>query len=159
MSNADTAEPAGKSLKILVVHAPDHPPDEVAFAELLDNAELGASVIRLMVPVDIVNGLVNLKNFDRVLVILTEYLAADNHLEDCMLSTVRCEVGVTGIWDKDAVSNEMHPAVWKYGIQQIPWNSAKLFQAIISNIPQRFQSSSGNQIKQTARHEIVPNKC
>ena len=159
MSNPNTAEPAGKSLRILVIHAPDYPPDEVAFTKLLENAELSASHISLKVPVDIVDGLVNLKDFDRVLVILTEDIAIDNHLEECMLVTVRYEVGVTGIWDKDTVSNEMHPAVRKYGIQQIPWDSAKLFQAIVSNIPQGFQSSNGKQIKQTERHKIVPNRC
>lgn len=159
MSNTDAAESVDKNLKILVVHAPGCPPDGAAFTKLLENARLNASNIRLMVPTDIVDGLVNLKDFDRVLAVLTEDLATDNNLEDCMLATVQCEMGVIGIWDKDTVSNKMHPAVSKYGIQQIPWDSAKLSRAIVSNIPQGFQSSNGKQIKQTALHEIIPNKC
>lgn len=146
----------GKGLKILVVHAPGCPPDEAAFTKLLSDARLDVADLEFTTSADIANGMISPEAFDRVLAILGDEMGADEHLESSMLGIARSGMSVLGLWDKDAVSNEMHPAVRKYGDTQIPWNPESLFQAIFHKTPQMFQSPVGGQ---TTHHKTTHNKC
>lgn len=155
MNNSEGARFAEKSSKFLIIRALGCPPDEM-FTELLEAAELGASDIEFATPTDVANKSIAPEDFDRIFVVLTDELALDKYLEACMLAVVQCEMGVIGIWGKDVFSNEMHPAVQKYGEQQIPWSPEKLHQVINFNTLRRFQSSVGGP---TARHKTKHNKC
>lgn len=154
MNSKDTMKSGHKGVGILVIYAMGHPPDEAALAELLSTENF-----KLAIPENIVDGSINPKDFDCIIVILTEELEVDKHLEDCMLIIARCGSPLVGVWGKDVISDKMHPAVRKYGIQQVPWNPEAISRVIGSNIPQVFQSSTGKHIEQAVRHERTYNKC
>ena len=156
IDSLDKLRPNGEGLKILVVHVLGCPPDEVAFAELLGDAGLNVARLELATSEDIANKRIIHRAFDRVLVVLGDEMVADKHLEAGMLGVAQCGMSVVGIWDRDAVSNEMHPTVQKYGDRQISWNSKDLFQAIVSKTPQMFQSPVGGP---TARHKTTHHNC
>lgn len=139
-----------------MVHALGCPPDEVAFAELLGDAGLNAARLELATSEDIANKRIIPRAFDRVLVILGDEMAADKHLEAGMLGVAQCGMSVVGIWDRDAVSNEMHPAVRRYSDRQITWNFKDLLQSIVSKSPQMFQSLVG---EPTRRHKVTHHNC
>lgn len=155
MSNSDGARFVENRPKFLIIRALGYPPDEM-FTELLEAARLGASDIKFAAPMDVSNKSIAPKDFDRIFVILTDELALDEYLEACILVVAQCEMGVIGIWGKNVFSNEMHPAVQKYGEQQIPWSPEKLHQVINFNTSRRFQSSVGGP---AACHKTKHNRC
>ena len=156
MNSAATAMPAGKGLKILVIHAVGCPPDEGLLRKLLDDAGLKAASIKLATPAEIASGAINPKDFDHVITLLDDELAEDDRLEAGMLGVAQCGMGVTGIWTEGAHSEEMHPALQKFGAKQIPWNAEQLSQALSSEAPETYQSTSG---ESAAKHDTTHNKC
>jgi len=154
--NTITAAPAGSGLNILIIHAPGCPPAQDAIGKLLADAGLAGASITLATPADIAGGKVNPKDFDHVIAVLDDGLAKDDQLDASMLGVARCGMGVTGIWAEGSETDDMHPALRKYGAKQVPWNAAELAKTLGSEPAQTFQSSTGGT---AARHDTTHNKC
>ncbi|GEM_PF-3556513 len=154
--STQSAGPADKGLKILIIHAHGCPPDDGAIRKLLEKAGLSGASIVFATPADVENGSVDPKEFDHVFALLDDDLATDDQLEGGMLGVAQCGMSVTGIWGDGMASEDMHPALQKFGGQQIPWDAEKLLQALDTPAPKTFQSTSGGA---AARHDSTHNKC
>ena len=156
MNSAVTATPASKGLNILVIRAADCSLDERSLSKLLDDAGLKVASITLSTPAEIASGAVNPKDSDHVIALLDNELAGDGQLQDGMLGVAQCGMGVIGIWPEGADTDDMHPALQKFGAKQIPWDAEQLSEAMGSVAPETFQSSSGGS---AAKHDTTHNKC
>ncbi len=156
MSDGATAGSSGKGLNILIIHAAGRKPDEASVSKLLGDAGVKAVSLTFATPAEITNGSINPSDFDHVIVLLEDDLSSDDHLEEGMKGLVKCGIGAIGIWAEEINSEDMHPAVQKYGAKQIPWDAEQLSQALNSEAPETFQSTSGGS---SASYETTHNKC
>lgn len=156
MSSSDTVGPAENGPNILIIHAPGCPPDEAAVSQLLSAAGLKPESVTFATPAEIADGSINPKNFEFVFALLRDELGSDDQLEAGVLGVAQCGKAITGIWGEGASSDEMHPALQKYGAKQIPWDAEQLANAIDSKAPQTFKSPTGGE---SARHKPTHNTC
>ncbi|AMN55328.1 hypothetical protein ACP90_26390 [Labrenzia sp. CP4] len=156
MSDEATAGSSGKGLSILIIHAAGRKPNKASVSKLLSDAGVKAASLTFATPAEIANGSINPSDFDHVIVLLDDDLSGDDHLEEGMKGLVNCGFGAIGIWAEEMDSEDMHPAVQKYGAKQIPWDAKELSQALNSEAPETFQSTRGGS---SASHETTHNKC
>ena len=156
MSSSDAAGPSENGPTILIIHAPGCPPDQAAVSRLLAAAGLNPENVTFATPAEIVDDSINPKNFEFVFALLGDELEADDQLEAGVLGVAQCGKAITGIWGEGTSSDEMHPALQKYGAKQIPWDAEQLASAIDSEAPQTFKSPTGGQ---SARHKPTHNTC
>ena len=126
-------------LNILLIYA-GKKPDKSDLAELLK--EVNCEIV-FATPDQISPENIDPKDFDQIISILNDDLACDDSWDSAALSIVNTNTPIIGVWAPNIASNQIHPAMMKIGIKQLPWDPKKLEKFIGEVCPQPAETPQG----------------
>lgn len=147
--------PPEKRGRILVICADDSEITEEEVTTLLVDAGESEADIKFVDPEADVEE-IEFSEDDCIIIPLDETAADDERVERLVFKAAQAACSVIGVWAPGEKNETIHLAIARYGTAQVPWDPAKLRDALRADCPPPYQTPSGTPSR---GHDIKPNKC